>query len=102
MNISDTLLLTSLRLLCWAARGSKEVVKTLLAHDGALQELLDYLRYPHRGIKVQVTGLLAEVRAKIGSKGVLRQSKEIFQWVLVEFVNQNLVGPHDAKKFGEK
>lgn len=36
MNISDTLLLTSLRLLCWAARGSKEVVKTLMAHDGAL------------------------------------------------------------------
>ena len=51
-NISDHSLIVTLKALSWAAKNDPVVCMHILDYDGAINELLDYLRYPHRGIKV--------------------------------------------------
>ena len=52
LNISDQALIQSLRALSWAARNDAVVCAYILTYDRALDELLDFLRYPHKGIKI--------------------------------------------------
>ncbi len=51
-KISDHALIVTLKALSWAAKNDPVVCMHILDYDGAINELLDYLRYPHRGIKV--------------------------------------------------
>ena len=52
LNISDQALIMSLKALSWAARNDSIVCHYILSYDKALDELLDFLRYPHKGIKI--------------------------------------------------
>ena len=67
-SISDHALITTLKALSWSARNDTFVSAYILEDENALNELFDLLRYPHRGIKVQVSSLLATLRQQITIK----------------------------------
>lgn len=108
MNISDFCLISSLKALALAARESSKVCEVILGYDHALDELFDYLKYPHKGIKIQVSSLLATLRVNASqiynpdayvqyNVKFLRssQTKQIYQWILIEMMNQNLGGANN-------
>ena len=45
-------MIVTLKALTWAAKNDGLVCTHILDYEGAIDELLDYLRYPHRGIKI--------------------------------------------------
>lgn len=52
LNISDQALISCLKALAWASRNAPEVCHHILSNDRALDELFDFLKYPHKGIKI--------------------------------------------------
>ena len=65
LSISDHSLIQALKALSWAAKNDLKVCEYILSYDRALDELLDFLKYPHKGIKIQVSSLLASLRKSI-------------------------------------
>jgi len=102
-NISDHALITTLKALSWSARNDTHISIYVLEDENALDEPLDLLRYPHRGIKVQVSSLLATLRQQLTNKPLKKvsasfkkkvqylksnQTTQVFQWILIEYMNQ--------------
>jgi hypothetical protein len=52
MQISDQALIFALRALSLGTKNNPEVCKQILSYENSLKEFFDYLKYPHKGIKI--------------------------------------------------
>ena len=61
MNISDATLIGGLKALAYAVDDDPVICQQVLACPHSLNELFDFLNYPHKGIKIQVSSILASL-----------------------------------------
>lgn len=103
--ISDSTLIAILKSLAYLAQDDQVICQQILSTDSSLNELFDYLNYPHKGIKVQVSSILASLlknseslksMAKVGeNENLLTNIRElhssntvyIFHNILIELMN---------------
>lgn len=76
-QISDATLIGSLKALAYSCQDDVLVCQQILSKDSSLYELFDYLNYPHKGIKIQVSSILSSLlHFSEGNRSIISTSPE--------------------------